>query len=438
MKGIFNSMAALALLSVAFTACQKEHTDAPAGKSRPFYVTVNNPFASAVPQSKATFEDGKGMCWEDTDYSRFLMVVGTEKSKGSVSSAKSMTVDADGVATFAFDSAPAEGSTVSFFYGPGTNLEYTFNSAQTQTTLGKLNAENLCLKAVNVNVSESSAAPQMTLVGSLRRFLIYSSTGKYSSEKVESIKMSSSDNVAGLVAYNYLGGSRANPGADYDTVAETETLIWSQSTAVTVTVTDGDSILATDRDGTSGKGIYMSVPAVSLSGYRYIITTDAAEYVLDAEDSKSFENGTVGNVFINLENSSIVRQEKGETVQEVKYVGGLPEQFTLESAGKSDHGISYWYATVDGVTRENRIESAYDGRIFYSTDNVKFECTDGNGAAVTWISCKYRENDTWWDATYEANDTGAERTAVITATYSIPGYVVTPATKSVKVIQPAQ
>lgn len=438
MKSIFNSLMALAALSTAFVACQKEDALTPAKEeSKPFYVTVNNPFSATEPQSKATFEDGKGMSWEDTDYSKFLMIAGTEKGSGSVSAAKSMTIDeVTSVATFEFETAPADGTTVSFFYGPDTKLEYSFNSVQTQTTLGKLNAENLCLKAVNVNVSETSASPKMQLVGTLQRFIIYSSTGKYSDEKVESIKMTSTDNVVGLIGYNYLGEPRVMPGADYS-AAETETLIWSQSTAVTVTVTDHATINATDRTEALYRGIYMAVPAGSLSGYKYVITTDAAEYMMVSENPKVFDNGMVANVFVNLENASVTRQEKGTSVSEVKYVGGLPDEFTLDSAGKSAQGISYWYATVDGSTRENRVESTYDGTPFYSTDNVTFACTDETGAPVDWISCKYRQNDTWWDVTYEANDTDAERTAIITATYNIPGYIATPAMKSVKVIQPA-
>ena len=198
------------------------------------------------------------------------------------------------------------------------------------------------------------------------------------------------------------------------------------------------AIEAKDQNSTKGKGIYISIPAGSISSYTYQITTDKAEYIYTSTNARTYENCKVANVFINLENASVVRGEKGSVIPEVKYTGGLPDTFTLNADATTDQGISWWYATVDGSTRENRVESSYDGTIFYSTENVKFTATDESGNAVDWVSCKYKTNDTWWQVTYTANETGAERTANITATYNIPGYIATPATKTVKVVQPAK
>lgn len=433
MKGNqFNFILSLASVAAVLLSCQKEQSLS----SKVFYVKAVIPAEAAT---KATFADGIGMSWEDTDHSLFRMVAGTDISTYTVSTAKSVSIDSKGVATFAFDAAPAEGSTVSFFYGPAaSNLEYTFSPSQSQSAPGKIDAANLCFKAVGVEVTEASAAPAMQMVGSVQRFLVYSSTGKYAEEKVEAIKITSSkENITGLIGYNGLGQPRLHPGADY-TAAETETIIWSGSRSATVTVLNPIAIEAKDKESTLGKGIYISLPAGSISSYTYQITTDAAEYILASTNAKTYENGSMSNVFINLENASVVRSEKGSVVQEVKYVGGLPDTYTLNADGASNQGISYWYATVDGSTRENRVESTYDGTIFYSTENVKFSVIDESGAEVSWISCKYRTNDTWWDVTYDANETGVERTATITATYNIPGYVATPSVKKVKVTQPVK
>ncbi len=433
MKRILIFVTGIAALSAALLSCQKVQSPS----SGSFLVKASFPSLMTA-ESKATFADGEGMSWEGTDNSLFRMVEGTDISPLKVSTAQSITIDPEtGIATFAFDSAPAEGSTVSFFYGPGTNLEFDFKSSQSQTAAGKINAENLCFKAVGASVTEASAAPQMQLVGTVQRFLIYSSTGKYAAEKVEAVKVSSTDNVTGLIGYNGLGQPRKSPGAEY-AAAETETLIWNYSKSATVTVSNPVAIEAKDKVSTKGKGIYISLPAGSVSSYTYQITTDAAEYILTSNGGKTYENGRLCNVFINLENASVVRAQKGSVVPEVKYVGGLPDTFTLNAGGGTEQGVSYWYATVDGTTKENRVESSYDGTPFYSTDNVKFTATDENGAEASWISCKYKTGDTWWLVTYEANTTGAERTATITATYNIPGYIVTPSVKSVKVIQPAQ
>lgn len=439
MRKIYNYAVATATLLMVFAGCSRENLPS----SEPFKVRVGVPAGLESSVSKATFIDGEGMSWADTDLSKFIMVEGTTINDGKVSVATAVNFDGDGVATFEFAQAPAEGTTVSFFYMPGgkTNaMEFTFEAAQKQDRPGRLNPENLLLKAVDVNVVESSASPQMQLVGSLQRFLVYSPTGKYASEKIESIKLSSNSDdvkVVGLIGYNKLGQPRKNDGANNDP-AETETLIWDKSTSATVTVSSPVEIAATSREETLGKGIYLYIPAGELrDGYQCVITTDKYEYVLKATSTKAIVGGTVSNFFVNLENSAIERREKGTVLQEVKYLGGLPETFTLEAAGKAAHGVSYWYATVDGVTRENRQETNYDGRPFYSEENVKFSCTDENGEPVDWVSCWYRNNDTWWDITYEANNTGAERRAVVTATYDIPGYIANPSVKKVTLVQPS-
>lgn len=435
----FFAMAAASLLMV-FAGCSRENLPS----SEPFKVKVGIPSGLESSVSKATFIDGEGMSWADTDLSKFIMVEGTTINDGKVSAATAMSLDGDGKATFEFAQAPAEGTTVSFFYMPGgkTNaLEYTFEAAQKQDRAGRLNPENLCLKAVDVNVTESSASPQMQLVGSVQRFLVYSPTGKYASEKIEAIKLSSNSDdvkVVGLIGYNKLGQPRKNQGAD-NTPAETETLFWDQSTSVTVTVANPVEIAATSREETLGKGIYLYVPAGELrDGYQCVITTDKYEYVLKATSTKAIVGGTVSNFFVNLENSAIERREKGTVLQEVKYRGALPEIFNLDAAGNTKQGINWWCATIDGVDWQNRQDTKYDGRPFYSQENVKFSCTDEKtGEPVDWVSCWYRTGDTWWDITYEANKTGAERRAVVTATYNIPGYIAIPSEKKVTLIQPS-
>ena len=433
MRKIYNYVVAAASLLMVLAGCSRENLPS----SEPFRVRVGVPAGLESSVSKATFIDGEGMSWADTDLSKFIMVEGTTINDGKVSAATAVNFDGDGVATFEFAQAPAEGTTVSFFYMPGgkTNaMEYTFEAAQKQDRPGRLNPENLLLKAVDVETSESSAAPQMQLVGSVQRFLVYSPTGKYASEKIEAIKLFANANctVAGLIGYNKLGQPRKNQAMD-NTPAETETVFYIPSSAVTVTVANPVEIAATSREETLGKGVYLYVPAGELSaGYRCVILTEDYEYTLNSSSVKTFTNGAVSNFFVNLENPNIIRQERG--LPEVKYLGGLPETFTLEAAGNTAQGVSYWYATVDGATKENDSQENY---IFYSEENVKFSCTDENNEPVDWVGCKYGEKSTWWQITYEANNTGAERRAVVTATYNIPGYIAIPSVKKVTLVQPS-
>ncbi len=436
MKRIFHSVLIIAAVSAAFSSCRKENADSRTVNPEPFLVTVNNPFVEAQPQSRATFADGRGMSWEGTVPGDFRMVAGTATGTGTVQTAQSLSIDeSTGVATFEFSSAPAEGSTVSFFYGPDSNLEYTFNPAQTQTTPGKLDAGNLCLKAVNAEVTETSAAPRMQLVGTFQRFLIYSSTGKYSGEKVESIQMTSSDNVTGLIGYNYLGQARSAAGAISGEIAEDgiEKIFYHQSKSVSVNISNQAAVSATNREETSGKGIYIAVPPVTApSGYSYVITTDAATYTLTSTKERRFTNGEVSNIFVNLDNEAVIRRDRS-AILPLRYEGSVGSSYTYSWDTKTAE-LGYLVAYADDTKRENNSTDGFDGTIFYSEENVKFACVDdATGKTAEWISCKYRANNTYWDVTMTEND-GDERSATITCTYNVPGYEV-PAPKVVKIVQ---
>lgn len=448
---------ALAVISSAFMACQKEQPSAeqstPLVEAKPFYVTVDNKLAvsdpDAAPQSKATFEDGKGMSWEDGDESLFRMVVGTSATEGKVVYAKSMSIDeSTGAATFTFEEAPASSSNVSFFYGVKDygDLNYCFEGDQKQSTLGKLDKGNLFLKAVNVTVDGTSASPKMQLVGNTRRFLIYSSTGKYVGEKVASIKMTSSVDwrtLAGQISYNYLGQpvkSLNNDVPTYGDVAEIETVIRYNKSYVQVSVDDASrsAVSATEKAATKGKGIYMAVPPqTETDRVRYVITTDKAEYILES-DRLSFENGQVTNLFVDLESKFVARKEAGSTLVEVNYNGYFPNA-AIDAGSVTGYTLGWCEAKIGGAKVE-----VNDGNKFYGESVVAFEYKDEDGKKADWITCRHKvstENNVATDEVLydcKENTTGSPRTAIVTAIYKPEGYLAIPAAVSVKVTQSAQ
>lgn len=453
MKRILYSTMALAVISSAFMACQKEQPSAeqstPLVEAKPFYVTVGNPFAAADPQSKATFADGKGMSWEEADKYKLLMVVGAangDGKTGSVYSSTAISIDEKtGSATFKFEQTPTEG-TVSFFYGPQAGdsedmtrklLEYSYRwQNDADVTPGKLDANRLCLKAEkSYAASEVPATLPMQLVGNVRRFLIYSSNADYSTEKVQSISVSSSSDITGDIAYDYNGCPLAKTNEGWS-VAEQETLVRYHHKNVTVKVAaeQQKAITATSKETLSaGSGIYMTVPALKATDVTYVITTDRAKYVL-ADADVTFAAGQVTNVFVNLERATA---RIPLNTKAVRYAGALAERYDLSADGETDRGLSWWYAAIDGVEQKDNND------LFYGASNVIFECKDENGTAVGWISCKH--DGSWWKVTYEANETGLDRTATITATYKLPfdetaagSYVAVPRTKTITVTQPAK
>ena len=451
MKSFYYSTMAIAMICSAFVACQKEQTSVetenPVVEAKPFTVTVDNPFSAANdPQSKATFADGEGMKWEEGDQDLFRMIVGTTATDGEVVYAKSMTIGENGAATFTFDKTPAADKTVSFLYGNKGygDLSFIFKGEQTQSALGNLDKNRLCLKAVNVKADGTSAAPKMQLVGNVRRFLIYSSTGIYSDEKVASIKMtpSSSRTLAGQISYNYIGqpvkSVDNNNNPKYEDVAETETVIRYNRSSVQVKVDNASlsAVTATKKAATKGKGICMAVPPQEETDrVRYVITTDKAEYILES-DKLSFENGKVTNLFVDLESKFVARKEAGSALKEANYNGWFPIQnTTINADGVTGYTLGWCSVKIDNV-------EVNANNNFYGADVASFEYKDEEGKPVDWITCYHEVKEGVATSTvmYDSKDntTGVARTAIVTAIYKPKGYLAIPAAVSVKVTQPAK
>ena len=321
MKRFFYSTIAIVMISSAFVACQKEQPSAEPEKSvveaKPFTVTVNHPFSADDPQTKATFEDGKGLSWEEGDDTLFRMVVGTAADKGEVCYPKSMKIE-NGTATFTFDKTPAEGTTVSFFYGQkfgeidnGNPASFCFEEEQNQDVAGKLNKENLILKAVAIKDKE---AVRMSIVGNILCFRIYSSKADYQSEKVKSIKVGPQWTIGGQISYNYLGKSVGKTNSDnnpvLDDIVDNETVIRYNKHYVKLTAPEGFAVAKTKDDV---KGLYLSIaPVVSVDTYYYSyeIETDKAVYTVKGSNSKGYKNNTVTTISINLANDSVNREVK--------------------------------------------------------------------------------------------------------------------------------
>lgn len=419
---IMNRIALVLTAGLAVAGCAKNDLANIAGTAAVMKVVVNDEIGT----SRVAFADGEGIAWESGDNENFYRIV--KDANGAVKASEIATENDGKTAAFTFP-AVAAGSEVWFMYAPsmnvaGAKMECTFHAEQTQSAAGRMDKNDIILRS-GLQVAEDGATvtPKMRLVGTLQRFLIYSATGAYADETVLSIEMKAAENIAGLVGYN-TAGEPVNFGGE---TQELETIYWSQSRTAKVTVAAPSPVAATNRDATLGHGIYLSVPPVTVSaGYTYTINTDKATYTLEGVSEKTFNNGELVNIFVNLEASNVRRVDLN--ARELRYAGGLGDSYTIP-AEAAKIGLSYWYATVDGETKENTAENAE----LYT--NVTFTVTDEAGNSVNWLTCGYRANDTWWDIVVEANMSPEPRTAVITAVYTAPNYNIVNPTKTVRVTQ---
>lgn len=443
MKKIFNIAFAAAAMSALAVSCQTENLEPQtpqeeAGKT----ITIN---ASLSDVTKAAFSDGDGLKWEEGDKVQYCGAVqGIDVSAG---------IDADNSynATFSISNLPSSGS-LWLLYNSDNQMynkqEFRkFFTDIVQTNAGTINKDYIQLLSEKIDLSSASADgiinTKMKIVGTLARFLVYSRTGKYASENVQSVELIASDGTqisgkdGGLIGYNletekYIQNSDGEQGDDC------VVYYWQNSNIIRTTLTNS---LPLDglTEATQNTGIYMPLPPVTISGYKYIVTTDKATYTFDASSTScTFKENIVKNVPLNLENSKVTRVAHDAIKGELKYVGNLDafKNTIIPAAGyvNFDPG-SYWYAQVQNTgsdvwsTRENRTEAEYDGTPFYS--DVNFKVTDENGNEITWLRVTYKPNDTHWLINADAND-GAERKAIVTATFdSVDGYIIQDDSKTV-------
>lgn len=420
---IMNRIALVLTAGIVAAECAKDDpANNIAGTTAVMKVVVNDEIGT----SRVAFADGEGIVWENADHERFYRIV--KGVDGAVKASDIATENGGKTATFTFPAVDA-GSDLWFMYAPSMNvsggkLECTFHAQQTQQAAGRMDKTDMVLRSDAQTVADDGEVnPQMRIVGTLQRFLVYSATGAYADESVVSVEMRAAENIAGLIGYNN-AGEPVNFGSEVQGI---ETIYWNESKTAKVTVASPSPVVATDRETTLGHGIYLSIPPVTVSaGYTYTITTDKAVYALVGASEKIFNNGELVNIFVNLESSNVRRTDLD--APELRYDGGLGDSYTVSSDAVTV-GLGFWEAYVDGEKLMNTAENAE----LYS--NVTFTITDEAGNSVDWITCGYRDGDTWWDVVCEANTSEEPRTAVITATYTVPNYNIVNPTKTVRVTQ---
>ena len=437
MKKIFKMMMAVVAGFAALTACTNEPEEGvtPTPEAQGFTV-----IASMYDAPKAIFTDGEGLNWSVGD--KIGAIYQKLNDKGEIVSAYEESAQlnnetiADGTTgTFSFNTVPTGDVYFSLNHNANayTKHEYMFKNEITQPAAGGINPSLIKLLGdkVTLNGTEESVTVKMNLVGTMMRFLIYSSTGEYADENILSVKLVGNEKFSGnnaVIGINHkLGGYlQAN---DINNVGENAVIFWGcESNYINVTLNVPASLNATNAEGCIGKGIYMPVAPISLSGYKYVVTTDAHQFTFDASTKPvSFANNTVKNVLLDVEKATSVENYDSNNKGILAWEETLPENVTLGASAVTDQNIGYIYVKTQeladlGSDKWQKRDKNDANSVYY--EGITFETSED------WLTVGYAGNDNILvDA--EANPNSEERTATLTVTFAdANGYLVDDANNS--------
>ena len=392
---------------------------------------------------KGTFTDNEGLRWEVGDQ---LKYAGGANLTSSPLAAKDIT-DEGSVASFTFPaqltSVDRNGWFVSTNNHPTNNdeVEYTLGvdggNVYTQDNAGEMNHRRLFLhsglKTMNIAKGQEKITVKMEICGTILRAMPY--TTKYNDETVQSVSLESNSFIVGTVSYNRVDGSYKPIGGNGYTGACVD---WKKYKNVIVNLGNAFSLSGVD-DKVKSKGIYIPIAAsykdFPYKGYKYVVTTDKAQYVFDAmNETLAAGENVVKNVYLNLDKATRQKHASGT----LRYDAAL-QNINVPASESADKYCGYSVAmTKDGEEAEVKREGPEYYDLYYK--NVKFTCTDPDSKEpVDWVSVRYNTDNAHVLANVSAN-TGAERKALVTITYSdVRNYVIeeTSKTKTFTITQKA-
>lgn len=384
---------------------------------------------------KGTFTDCEGLRWEVGDQLRYA---GGAVLTSSPLAAEDITKEGS-VASFTF---PAELTSVDrngWFVSTNNHkdnndeVEYTLGvdggNVYTQDNAGEMNHRRLFLHSglttMDIAKGQEKITVKMEICGTILRAMPY--TTMYNDETVQSVSLESNSYIVGTVVYNRGGEGSYIPIAGNDYTGNSKD--WMKYKNVIVNLDNAFSLSGV-VDKEKSKGIYIPIAAsyegFPYKGYKYVVTTDKAQYVFDAMDETLVvgEN-VVKNVYLNLDKAT--RQEHASRT--LRYDAAL-QNINVPASESADNYCGYSVAmTKNGEEAEEKREGPAYYDLYYK--NVKFTCTDPDSKEpVDWVSVRYNTTNAHVLANVSAN-TGAERKALVTITYSdVRNYVIEETSKT--------
>lgn len=436
----FNSILVAAMGMAALTVSCKQEGLEPVAPEEGQTIKVEVSLGETL---KGTFTDREGLRWEAGDQ---LKYAGGATLISSPLAAEDITSEGS-VASFTF---PAELTSVDrngWFVSTNNHstneveVEYTLGvdggNVYTQDNAGEMNHRRLFLHSglttMNIAKGQEKITVKMDICGTILRAMPY--TTKYNDETVQSVSLTSDSFIVGTVAYDRGAGTyKPIAGNDYTGAC----IDWKKYNNVIVNLGNAFSLSGVVNKETS-KGIYIPIAAsykgFPYKGYKYVVTTDKAQYVFDAMD-KTLDAGenVVKNVYLNLDKAT--RQEHASGT--LRYDAAL-QNINVPASESADNYCGYSVAmTKEGEAAEVKREGSEYYDLYYK--DVKFTCTDPDSKEpVDWVNVRYNTTNAHVLANVSAN-TGAERKALVTITYSdVRNYVIeeTSKTKTFTITQKA-
>lgn len=286
----------LAALALAVTGCSND----PAGEPTPVNTNQNTRTieitARISDDVRSDWTDGEGFNWDAADQ------FGVFTNAAENVQATDLTIDPEtGAATFKA-SIKQEATKIWVYYpyrsvdnmatGGDCTAHFNIAAAQTQAAAGKMEspAEKIAFMGETAQeVSDSPIVAKMRSMASLARFIIFSTDENLRTESVRSVTLTTSNKIngdrfcIGVFGDNNLRGESAANGTN----------------EITVSLETPYALAAADSKE-NADGIYMGLFPGALTGYTYKVVTDKAIYTFVSENTKTFEQNTIHNIFLNL------------------------------------------------------------------------------------------------------------------------------------------
>lgn len=286
----------MAAFALAATSCSNDAAEEPVPATPNQNTRIIEITAQISSDVRSNWTDGEGFNWDAADQ----FGVFTDASENVP--ATDLTIDPEtGAATFKA-SVKAEATKIWVYYpyrsvdnmatGGDCTAHFNIAAIQTQAAAGKMEspADKIAFMGETAQeVSDSPIVAKMRSMASLARFIIYSTDENLRTESVRSVSLKTSNKIngdrfcIGVFGNNVLRGESAANGTNVIRV--------SLDTPYALTAADSKE---------NADGIYMGLFPGALTGYTYQVVTDKATYTFTSENTKTFEQNTIHNIFLNL------------------------------------------------------------------------------------------------------------------------------------------
>lgn len=255
-------------------------------------------------------------------------------------------------------------------------VTFPTDAEQTQAEAGVLATTSMPMSAVPTAVAAEGTVTTLQFVPmqAMIRFAVWSSNASYRTEKVEQITVQTYEAISGNVSIPYMNADPATAGASIDGFDATQ-IVTKLTTAAAV-----------GAESTAAAEVYMTFPAMTVTGMEVIVTTDKANYTLTSSSSLIiFNRNEIKLLSLDLGGSFVHREEK--TVE-------MP--FTTEL-------YDYMNRDPEGVYDGEQVDMG-DGGLPGNRFGLRVELNEGSNVAKYWVySAPWTDMEAYSDASKTAD-----------------------------------